>query len=610
MHAAALDKPLFGPLDPIVETRPDGVMVVRAAQELPPYPTSWIDQLEHWATVDPERTFLAERAPDRSWRKLTYHAAHDTAMRIGSALLARGLSPETPFLILSGNNFEHALLTLAGMMVGAPACPISTAYSLVSTDLGKLKHAIDLMTPALVYASDAAAYRRALALAKMRGVEIAAGDATAAEMGATPFSALTNTPISDAARAARAAIQPDGVAKFLLTSGSTGQPKAVINTHRMLSSSHVMLTEALPFFKVEPPVLVDWVPWAHTFGGNSSVGLTIHNGGALYIDEGKPTLDGIAETVANLSEIAPTIYFNVPKGFEELLPHLRADAALRKTFFSRLNMFFYAGAGLSQHLADAYRELSLAELDRVVPFTTSLGATETAPGAIINVRPTDRPGNVGVPHRGVELKLVPNGGKWEARLRGPIITPGYWRRPDLTEAAFDEEGFYKIGDALRLAVPGDFASGFEFDGRVTEDFKLATGTWVSVGPLRLAIIAKFAPLARDVVIAGPNRDDIGLLVFPDETEVKALAPGLSFAEALADERVKAAFRELIRSQAKGATGSSNRVARLALLSAPPSIDKGEVTDKGSLNQRALLANRAADVEAMYTDEAAAHVVRM
>src|SRR5271170_3843650 len=320
------DKPLFGELDPVVETRPDGVMIVRSAQPLPPYPDSWIDRLEHWARVDPERVFLAERAADGAWRALTYGAAYEQALRIGSALLARGLSAESPLLILSGNSFEHGLLSLAGMMVGAPTCPISTAYSLVSQDLGKLKFALDLMTPRLVFASDARAFSRALELARSRGIEIAAGDATAGDFGAMPFSALANTPLSAAARAARAAITPDGIAKFLLTSGSTGHPKAVINTHRMLSSNQVMYAEALAFAKVEPPVIVDWAPWAHTFGSNSSFGLILHNGGSFYIDEGKPTPQGIGATVANLREIAPTIYFNVPKGFEALLPYLRADA--------------------------------------------------------------------------------------------------------------------------------------------------------------------------------------------------------------------------------------------------------------------------------------------
>jgi feruloyl-CoA synthase len=616
MSAAVMPpKQLFGPLDPIVETRSDGVVVVRTAQPLPAYPDSWIDRLEHWAEVAPERVFLAERASNGAWRELTYVVAYQQALRIGSALLARGLSPEAPFLILSGNNFEHALLSLAGMMVGAPSCPISTAYSLISQDLGKLKYALDLMTPRLVFASDARAYARALELVRGRGIEIAAGDATAGELGATPFSALAETPISVQARAARAAITPDGIAKFLLTSGSTGHPKAVVNTHRMLSSNQVMYAEALPFAKEEPPVVVDWAPWAHTFGSNSTVGLIIHNGGSLYIDEGKPTPKGIGETVANLREIAPTIYFNVPKGFEALLPYLQADAELRRRFFSRLNMLFYAGAGLSRPTWDGYRELVIAELGHPIPFTTSLGSTETAPSALINVRPdADRPGIVGVPHRGVELKLVPNAGKWEARLRGPNIMPGYWRRPDLTAAAFDEEGFYKIGDALRLAELGNFASGFEFDGRVGEDFKLATGTWVSVGPLRLDFIGKFDPWVRDVAVAGHDRDEIGMLVFPDEAEARRLAPHLGpeapFADVLFDPAVKQAFRDRLSALAARSTGSSTRVARLALLAEPPSIDLGEVTDKGSLNQRALLANRYADVEALYASEPAPHVVRL
>jgi feruloyl-CoA synthase len=615
MSAAKPPKQLFGLLDPIVETRPDGVVVVRTAQPLPPYPDSWIDRLEHWADIAPDRVFLAERAPDRAWRELTYGVAYQTALRIGSALLARGLSPEAPFLILSGNNIEHALLSLAGMMVGAPSCPISTAYSLVSQDLGKLKYALDLMTPGLVFASDARAYARALELVKGRGIEIAAGDATAGELGATPFSALAESTILAEARAARATITPDGIAKFLLTSGSTGHPKAVVNTHRMLSSNQVMYAEALPFVKEEPPVVVDWAPWAHTFGSNSTVGLIIHNGGSLHIDEGKPTPQGIHATVANLRDVPPTIYFNVPKGFEALLPHLQADAELRRRFFSRLNMLFYAGAGLSRPTWDGYRELAIAELGRPIPFTTSLGSTETAPSAVINVRPdADRPGIVGVPHRGVELKLVPNAGKWEARLRGPNIMPGYWRRPDLTAAAFDDEGFYKIGDALRLAEPGNFASGFEFDGRVSEDFKLATGTWVSVGTLRLDCIGKFDPWVRDVVVAGHDRDEIGMLVFPDEAEARRLAPHLEpetpFAEILVDPVVKQAFRDRLSALAARSTGSSTRVSRLALLAEPPSIDLGEVTDKGSLNQRALLANRYADVEALYASEPAPHVVRL
>ena len=590
---------LFGPLTPLVETR-GAATYIRSAEPLPDYPASWIDRLEHWAEVAPERTFLAERDGE-GWRRLSYAQALDRTMRVGSWLLAQGVSAERPLLILSGNSSAHGLLSLAGMAVGAPTCPVSTAYSLVSQDLSKLKGVIDLMTPSYVYAEDGKAYARALELARSRGIGVLTGEAMAD---------LYATPVSAEARAARAAITPDAPAKFLLTSGSTGHPKAVVNTHRMLCATHEMLREALPFFKEEPPVLVEWLPWAHTFGSNSSFGLILYNGGTFYLDEGRPTPAGIATTVKNLREVAPTIFFNVPKGFEELLPYLQSDADLRKTFLSRVRMFFYAGAGLAQPVFDAYNELSGKELGKPIPWTTSLGSTETGPGALINVQGLSRPGLVGVPHRGVTLKLTENAGKLEARLKGPNIMPGYWRHPELNKAAFDEEGFYKIGDALKLAEPGDWDAGFMFDGRVSEDFKLATGTWVSVGPLRLAVLNQFEPLAQDVVIAGESRDDVGALVFPNFAALEKLAPGLTAQEAVRDERVKAAFRERMAAMAKAATGSSTRVARLALLTEPPSIDKGEVTDKGSLNQRLLLANKKAEVEALYAEAVGDHEVRL
>jgi feruloyl-CoA synthase len=601
---------LFGPLTPVVEARADGVTYVRSAEPLPAHADTWIDRLEHWAAQAPNRPFIAERDGEGGWRTLTYAQALDGAMRIGSWLLEHGASAERPLLILSGNTIEHGLLSLAGMAVGAPTCPVSTAYSLISQDLSKLKGVVELMTPSLAFADDARAYSRAMALGKSRDIGLVAGDATAAEVGATPFGDLLKTPVSAAAGAARAALTPDSIGKFLLTSGSTGTPKAVVNTQRMLCSSHAMLREALPFFKDEPPVLVEWLPWAHTFGSNSSFGLILYNGGTFYIDEGRPTPAGIATTVKNLSEIAPTIFFNVPKGFEELLPHLRANAFLRKTFFSRVKMFFYAGAGLSQPVFDGYRELSAEVLGSPLPWCTSLGSTETGPGAIINVRGLNRTQNVGVPHRGVELKLVPNAGKLEARLRGANITPGYWRRPDLNSAAFDEEGFYKIGDALRLAEPGDWEGGFVFDGRVSEDFKLGTGTWVSVGPLRIAFLNHFQPLAQDIVVAGENREDVGGLVFPNFAALAEIAPGLSPEQAVRDPRVKAAFAERLKTMAAASTGSSNRVVRIALMSEPPSIDRGEVTDKGSLNQRLLLSHRSAAVEALYGAAVADNEVRL
>ena len=585
---------LFGPLTPLVEPGADGVTYVRAAEPLPPHPDTWIDRLEFWAREAPDRAFLAERDASGGWRTLTYRDALDKTMRIGSWLLAQGASAETPLLILSGNSIEHGLFSLAGMAVGAPTCPVSTAYSLVSQDLGKLKGVMDLMTPRLVFAQDGKAYARALDLARTRGIGVVTADAP-------DFADILATPISDAARAARAALTPDSIGKFLLTSGSTGHPKAVVNTQRMLCATHEALREALPFFKHEPPVLVEWLPWAHTFGSNSSFGLILYNGGTFYLDEGRPTPGGMETTLKNLREVSPTIFFNVPRGFEALLPHLQSDAALRKTFFARVKMFFYAGAGLSAPVFETYRELSAKTLGAPLPWTTSLGSTETGPGALINVKGLTRTQNVGVPHRGVTIKLLPNGGKLELRLKGPNITPGYWRRPDLNAVAFDEEGFYKIGDAVKLAEPGDWTGGFEFDGRVSEDFKLATGTWVSVGPLRLSFINHFEPLAQDVVIAGHDRDDVGALVFPNFAALEAIAPGLTPHEAVRDPRVHAAFAEKLASLAKTSTGSSTRIARLCLLAVPPSIDKGEITDKGSLNQRLLIANHADSVARLYSE---------
>ncbi|KAA5603541.1 feruloyl-CoA synthase [Blastochloris sulfoviridis] len=617
MHAiipATAPLRLFGKLDPVVESRPDGVIVVRSAKPLPHYSASLVDRLEHWAKVTPHRTFLAERDGEGGWRTLTYGAAFEQILHIGAALLARDLSEEEPVLILSGNGIDHALLSLAGMAVGVPTCPMSTAYSTISQDLGKLTFALDLLTPRLVFASNGRVFGRALQKVKERGIEIVVSDDTADELGATHFSSLQERPISSAVVSARTQVGPDTIAKFLLTSGSTGFPKAVTNTQRMLCANQAMLAEALAFLKDEPPVLVDWLPWAHTFGSNHNFGIALYNGGTLYIDEGKPVAEGIGATIANLREIAPTIYFNVPKGFEALLPHLEDDIALRRHFFSRLKLLFYAGAGLSKPVWDAYRELAIETVGRPVVFTTSLGSTETSPGALIGVRDADRPGIVGVPHKGVELKLVPNAGKLEARLRGPNITPGYWRRPDLTQTVFDSEGFYLMGDALRLAEPNNFAAGFEFDGRVAEDFKLATGTWVSVGPLRVDFIGKFDPLVRDAVVTGHDRDDVGMLVFPDEAATRKLAPHLEpdtpFAEVVVDQVVKDAFQERLAAIARTATGSSTRVTRIALLAEPASIDLGESTDKGSLNQRAVLANRAKDVEALYAAEIKPHIIRL
>ena len=407
-------------------------------------------------------------------------------------------------------------------------------------------------------------------------------------------------------------VGPDTIAKILFTSGSTGLPKGVINTQRMLCANQAMVRAGMMFVADEPPVLVDWLPWNHTFGSNHNFNFVLDNGGSLYLDEGKPMPGAIEATVRNLRDIAPTIYFNVPKGFEMLLPYLEADQALRENFFSRLKVLFYAGASLSQYVRDALEQLAIKTTGERIIFLSSLGSTETAPLAIACHWESPRVGNIGLPAPGVELKLVPREGKLEARLKGANITPGYWRAPALTAEAFDEEGFYKIGDALKFEDPADPAKGLLFDGRLAEDFKLATGTWVSVGPLRAAFIAHCAPLVRDVVLAGADRDEVGALVFPDLDACRKLAPDLahdvSAAALLADPRVIAEFKRRLDGLAEPSRGTSARIRRAILLAEPPSLDVGEATDKGSINQRTVLAHRAALVEELYAAARAANVI--
>jgi feruloyl-CoA synthase len=375
----------------------------------------------------------------------------------------------------------------------------------------------------------------------------------------------------------------------------------VINTQRMICANQAMLAQAFPFFDWAPPVLLDWLPWSHTFGSNHNFGMALVHGGTFHFDAGRPMPGGIEETVANLNEIAPTAYFNVPKGFEALLPHFKSDARLRAKFFSRLKMLFYAGAGLAPEIFHAYRDMAKRETGRAMPFVTGLGATETSPSALMCLMDVDEPGNMGHPMAGVELKLAPVDGKLEARVRAPTVMPGYWRDAELTRQAFDEEGFYRFGDGVRFATPGDPAGGFLFDGRIAEDFKLATGTWVSVGPLRAALISALAPLAKDAVIAGHDRDDVAALIFPDLEACRLLADRGD----LADPKVREAFRKRLAAFAAKASGSANRVERILLLAEPPSLDAGEITDKGSLNQRVVLQSRAGAAATLYDPESEA-----
>ncbi|MGE0566194.1 MAG: feruloyl-CoA synthase, partial [Pseudolabrys sp.] len=450
--AAPLRPVKLGRLTTAVERRPDGTLILRCAQNLPPHPAIVTASLDRWAMEQPDRIYLARREADGDWRKLTYKQVRDRVRQIAAALLARNLSADRPIAILSGNDIEHALLALAAMYVGIPYAPISPAYSLMSGDFGRLRGIVELLTPGLVFASDGKMFEKAIGAVIPEGTELVVtrnAPESRKAINFDDFGANDDKAVDDA----HAKVTPDSIAKFLFTSGSTGTPKGVINTHRMLTANQAMIAACYPFFADEPPVLVDWLPWSHTFGGNYCFGLALTNGGTLHIDDGNPTPPGVPKTVRNLTDIAPNIYFNVPKGYEALVPHLRGSKAFRENFFSRLKVLFYAGAALSQPCWDDLEQLSIETTGERVMFLSALGSTETSPLATACTWEFERAGNIGLPCPQVELKLAPNEGKLEARFRGPHITPGYWRQPDLTREAFDDEGFYRIGDELKFADP-------------------------------------------------------------------------------------------------------------------------------------------------------------
>ena len=606
---APLRNPELGDCHATMERRADGALMVRNTRPLDPYPEKLTQRLEHWAKVAPDRVWLAARE-NGAWRTITYAQALATTRRIAAALIARGLSAERPLMILSGNDLDHAMMGMGALYAGCAYAPVSPAYSLVSSDHGKLKYIIDLMTPGMIFVADGAPFARAIENAVPADVELVVVKNAPAGRPVTLFADLVNTPDTPAVDAAHDAVGPHTIAKFLFTSGSTGMPKAVINTQLMLCSNMAMTTAHFEFMLETPPVTLDWSPWNHTAGGNHDFNLFLYNGGTFYVDDGKPAPGAIEATVRNLRDISPSWYFNVPKGYAALVPYLQQDEELCRSFFKNLKLLWYAGAGMAQHVWDALDELSVRTTGERIMVLTGLGSTETAPFALGANQTMHGAGNIGIPARGCELKLVPAEGKWEARVRGPHITPGYWRQPDLTQKAFDEEGFYKLGDALRFVDETDVNRGFLFDGRIAEDFKLNTGTWVLVGPLRAAFIDHCAPYVQDVVIAGIDQDYIGALIFPDMDACRALTgdSALSLADAAAHPDVRAHFAALLQNFAKKSTGSSTRIARAILLEQGPSIDKSEMTDKGSINQRAVLGNRAHLVDMLYASEVAPGVL--
>ena len=600
---ASLD---FAPARVDTENLPGGGFILRSPMKLDPYASNLCEHLMDWAERTPDRKFLAERDPEGRWRGISFGEARDLARSIAQALLERGVTLDRPVMILSDNGIENGLLQLAAMHVGIPVVPTSPAYSLMSRDFGKLKHVFGLIRPKLVFAADGAMFAKALGALDLEGVEVVVARNPPEGLGVTAFAALAGTAPTGAVDAAQSRVGPDTVAKILFTSGSTGLPKGVLNTHRMLCSNQQAIAQIWPFVTRRPPVLVDWLPWSHTFGGNHNFNMILRNGGTLYIDAGKPAPGLVEKTVANLRDVAPTLYFNVPRGFDMIVPYLEQDEALRDHFFSNLDTIFYAAAALPQNLWERLEALSVATRGEKVVMTSAWGATETAPLVTGVHFPIDRAGVIGIPAPGSEIKMIPNAGKLEMRVRGPNVTPGYYKRDDLTREAFDEDGFYKIGDAGRLADPDDPAKGILFDGRVAEDFKLLTGSWVSTGTLRVAAIAAGAPVIQDAVVAGHDRDEVGLLVFPSPVgaaKVAGLDPGTPLPEIVANQEVREALRTGLTAYNAENPGSSARIGRALLLKEPPNIDANEITDKGYINQRAVLERRTRLVETLYSDDA-------
>jgi feruloyl-CoA synthase len=572
------------------------------------YPHRMTDRLLHWANATPERTVYARRDPalGSAWRHINFAQALQAARSIGQALLDHGLSADKPLAILSENSLEHALLALGAMYAGIPFCAVSPPYSLISKDFDKLHHVLKTITPGMVFASDWARYGRAITAAVPADCKVVIGAVTADDKVSRPvmmFDDLHNTVPTAQVEAAMQATGPDTIVKFLFTSGSTKLPKAVINTQRMICANQQQMLQSMPVLGEEPLVLMDWMPWNHTAGGNHNFFMVIFNGGSLYIDDGKPTPALFGETLRNLREIAPTWYFNVPIGFEAITDAMKTDAALRRNFFSRVRQLFYAGAAMAQPIWDSLYANAEAEYGERVVMTAGLGMTESGPFGLFVTTPHSKAGDLGLPCAGLEIKLVPTGDKVELRYRGPNITPGYWRAAAETAEHFDEEGFFCSGDAVKWIDETDIHQGLRFDGRIAEDFKLATGTFVSVGPLRSKIIGAGAPYVQDVVITGLNLKEVGAMVFPTAAvrELSALGASAPLADVLADPKVIAVFQGVVNDLARSATGSANRIARMCLLADPPTIDRGEVTDKGSINQRAVLAHRAQTVEALHAD---------
>ena len=590
----------------VFEHSPGSVVRVRCTEPLGEYPSRVTDSLDFWAAHSPERIFLAQRLPSGPWQTITYSQAHGRVRRLAAGFIRNGLSPDRPLMILSGNSIEHALLALAAMYIGVPYAPIAPSYSLGVRTFGALEHVWENFRPGMVFVQQGVAFTHALrAVVHDGNIRIVHHGSPPNGFQSLRLSHLEDMSPSAAVDDANRQAGPDSIAKILFTSGSTGLPKGVITTHRMLTSNQQMLRQVMPCLAEAPPVICDWLPWNHTFGGSHNFGIVLYNGGTLYIDSGKPMRNLFSETVRNLREIAPTAYFNVPKAYEALVEHLRGDAVLRQNFFSRLKLLFFAAAGLNRRTWDDIQQIAWETCGEEILVVTGLGATETAPFALSTDIDGSSPGWIGLPVPGVELKLAAVGERTEVRVRGPSITPGYWRRPDLNELAYDEDGYYRMGDAVAPVDPSDPQKGFVFDGRLNEDFKLSSGTWVRTGTVRARLNAHFDGLLDDAVLAAPDRDYVTALLFPSIEKCRKLCQDLkesaSPTQILSRPEIRAAFQSRLRSFALENEASSTHVRRAILLDSPPSMETREITDKGTLNQSVVLKHRASVVEHLYQE---------
>ena len=598
----------FKPHDVSSEQRSDGTLLLRSNAEMGDVVDTSADWLHRWSEEAPERIFLAERS-GAGWREETYQSTLQKVRAIAASLLARGMGPDTPILIMSGNGVDHGLLTLAAHYVGVPTAPIAEQYALIPAARERLEHAISLVNPRMAYVVDADKFAHAITIDALAGVEIVASD-VGSQSGVTAMDTLLQGDSGVDIDVARGQVTPDSVVKILMTSGSTSAPKGVMTTQRMMCVNQTQIADSLPFLTERPPSVVDWLPWNHVFGGSHNFNMMLANGGSFYIDDGKPLKGLFDRTVENLKMVTGSLVFNVPVGFGMLLQALRSDQDLRQRFFQDLDMIFYAGASLPQDIWQGLEQMALDVKGEVPLMTSSWGLTETAPATMIQQEPTDRSGVIGVPMSGVTLKLVPEeDGRYEVRAKGPNIMPGYYNDPEKTAEAFDDEGYFVTGDAMVFVDPDNMNAGMRFDGRISEDFKLLTGTWVRATALRMSLLGHFAPLAADLVITGQDKSDIGVLIFPNKEAIETAGHALDDVDGmLSDPSLLNALRDRLAVWNAENASSSTRIARAAFFAEPASLVDAEITAKGNLNFRKVLQRRSAILDHLYNGSHGAVIV--